>query len=418
MKSPLLEQAEHLTGVLLQFESEGDESRAARLHALREQEGLPSHEHVATDHIIDTRVEAVEEFVDANDLQSLLPLSQQSVDTTAQARQNIESIFNDEDDRLVVIVGPCSIHNPESALQYADKVAEWRKKYGNNLEIIMRAYVEKPRTTKGWKGLINDPYLNGSTNISVGVTLTRLLFQDITERGVPIATERIEPLISEHLNGLSSYDAIGARDSESTRARNQMSVTSSVTGAKNGTEGNLNAGINAIEAANTGHAFIGISRKTGRLAKITSTGNPTAHLLLRGGGGRTNYDAESVALAKNILAGRGLMQNLGIDASHDNSFNPATGAKDPLRQIEVANDIAHQISVGETVIKLIMIESNLKAGKQAFDVGITNPEELDPELSVTDPGIGIEDTEKILQKLHDAIQIRRAISTQSATMEV
>lgn len=363
--------------------------------------GYPTPDEVYVDDLVDTNIGQPEPIITPSSLTTVLPISAQSAETTRTSRKAITDILEGRDSRLLAVVGPCSIHDPEAALEYAEQVKEWREKFGNALEIVMRVYVEKPRTTIGWKGLVYDPKLNDSGDINTGLIASRMLSCQITSKGVPIAMERLNPMVPQYLNGLVAYDTIGARNATDQTAREYASGSSSPVGIKNTPEGSISAAVDAVAAANAPHVLPGINMD-GLPASIPTKGNPLAHVILRGsyrdGKNVPNYYRPSVAKAKKILQGRGLLTALVIDASHGNSDKKAS------KQIEAIRHVGSQITGGETAIKGVMIESNLVAGKQKLDKD--KLDELEYGKSITDECSGISKTEEMLEILAEAVQSR------------
>jgi 3-deoxy-7-phosphoheptulonate synthase len=304
------------------------------------------------------------------------------------------------DDRVVVIAGPCSIHDPAAALEYAAFLTRMRERHGDDLEILMRTYTEKPRTEVDWKGFAYDPFLDGSSRISVGLVATRMLMCRITELGVPVAAEPLNALTPQYVNGLVTYNGVGARNVTDQTARERVSGFSSVIGFKNSPEGSVDAAIQAIVAARAPHEFLGVDAH-GVSAQLSTTGNDTGHVILRGSKDGPNYSAAHVAGAKAKLAARGLPEVLVVDASHGNS------QKDHRRQLDVVRDLAGQIAAGEQAVRGVMIESNLVAGRQDLDQ--RHPERLEYGCSVTDACVDLDTTEVMLAELAEAARTRRGI---------
>jgi 3-deoxy-7-phosphoheptulonate synthase len=291
-------------------------------------------------------------------LQSEIPQTPSSRATVDRGRDEVVAVVNDQDEkkRLLVIIGPCSIHDPEAALAYCDRLMEMKKKYKHELVIVMRAYLEKPRTTVGWKGLINDPDIDGSFKINKGLRLARQLFVDLTDKGMPLASEMLDTISPQFLADLLSAGAIGARTTESQLHRELASGLSFPVGFKNGTDGSLGVAIDAIGAVQNPHHFLSVT-KPGVVAIVGTVGNEDCFVILRGGTKGTNYDAASIAEAKAALAKKGVRQRLMVDCSHGNSL------KNHKNQPKVAAELAEQISKGETAIMGVMIESNINEGK-------------------------------------------------------
>jgi 3-deoxy-7-phosphoheptulonate synthase len=302
-------------------------------------------------------------------------------------------------DRLLVIVGPCSIHDPAAALEYARKLKAERERLSGELEIVMRVYFEKPRTTVGWKGLINDPYLDESYRIHEGLRIARQLLVDINRLGVPAASEFLDVISPQYIGDLIAWGAIGARTTESQVHRELASGLSAPVGFKNGTDGNIRIAIDAILAAARGHHFLSV-HKNGQVAIVETTGNKDCHVILRGGK-QPNYDATSVAAACAEIEAAKLPCRLMIDASHANS------SKQHQRQIDVMADVAAQIASGSRCVFGVMIESHLQGGAQKFSPGKDDPAKLDYGLSITDACISLADTVPVLDGLARAVRARR-----------
>ncbi|PWK33739.1 3-deoxy-D-arabinoheptulosonate-7-phosphate synthase [Cupriavidus plantarum] len=317
-----------------------------------------------------------------------------------QTRQRIARILHGSDDRLLVIMGPCSIHDPAAALEYARRLLAQRERYAGTLEIVMRVYFEKPRTTTGWKGLINDPYLDESYRIDEGLRIARSLLLDINRLGLPAAGEFLDVISPQYIGDLISWGAIGARTTESQIHRELASGVSAPIGFKNGTDGNIKIAIDAIQAASRPHHFLGV-HKNGQVATVHTKGNPDCHVILRGGKA-PNYDVDSVANACRELETAGLGKTLMVDCSHANS------SKQHQRQIDVAKDVAQQVSGGSPSIFGVMVESNLLAGAQKFTPGQHDPHGLTYGQSITDACIGWDDSAAVLEVLSAAVQARRA----------
>ena len=317
-----------------------------------------------------------------------------------QTRQNIHNIIAGTDDRLLVVIGPCSIHDPMAALDYARRLAEQRQKYAGTLEIVMRVYFEKPRTTVGWKGLINDPYLNESYRIDEGLRIARQLLIDINRFGLPAGSEFLDVISPQYIGDLIAWGAIGARTTESQVHRELASGLSAPIGFKNGTDGNIRIATDAIQAAARGHHFLSV-HKNGQVAIVQTNGNPDCHVILRGGKA-PNYDAASVAAACKELEAAHLPATLMVDCSHANS------AKQYQKQIDVARDIAAQIAGGSRQVFGLMVESHLKAGAQKFTPGKDDASALAYGQSITDACIDWDDSVAMLASLSAAVETRRA----------
>ncbi|MBI4780692.1 MAG: 3-deoxy-7-phosphoheptulonate synthase [Oscillatoriophycideae cyanobacterium NC_groundwater_1537_Pr4_S-0.65um_50_18] len=319
-----------------------------------------------------------------------LPITDTAATLVAQTRDRIRNIMQNEDRRLLVIVGPCSIHDITAAQEYGEKLAALRTELQDDLEIVMRVYFEKPRTTIGWKGLINDPHLDGSYDINTGLRLARKLLVSLAEMGLPAATELLDPIIPQYIADVIAWTAIGARTTESQTHREMASGLSMPIGFKNGTDGSLHAAANAMLAASQPHRFLGINTQ-GLASIVTTTGNPDGHLVLRGGKQGINYDVENVQKAAGTLASLGLNPRVMIDCSHDNS------AKDYRRQPIVLQDVAEQLAAGSKHLMGVMVESHLVAGKQSI------PENGGTQLtygqSITDGCVDFATTSTMLRSL-------------------
>jgi 3-deoxy-7-phosphoheptulonate synthase len=307
--------------------------------------------------------------------------------------------MNGTDDRLLVVVGPCSIHDPEAGLEYAGRLVREADRYSDDLLIVMRTYFEKPRTTVGWKGLINDPHLDGSHDIETGLRLARGFLRDVTALGLPAGTEFLEPISPQYTADLITWGAIGARTTESQIHRQLASGLSMPIGFKNGTDGGIQVALDAASAASAPQAFLGIGAD-GRASLVTTTGNPDTSVILRGASDGPNYGREHVRRASERLAAAGLTARLIIDASHGNS------GKDHLRQAQVASELAEQIAADGAAIAGVMLESNLIAGAQRLDVN-AGPAGLVPGQSVTDACMGWDATATALDRLAASVRSRR-----------
>jgi 3-deoxy-7-phosphoheptulonate synthase len=343
----------------------------------------------------DIRIDAIRELLPPQALYDALPLSAGASETVGRARDAVHRILHGADDRLVVVAGPCSVHDAQAALDYAAQLKRMRDELAGDLEIVMRVYFEKPRTTVGWKGYINDPHLDGSFAINEGLRLARKLLLDINVLGLPAGTEFLDLLSPQYIADLIAWGAIGARTTESQTHRQLASGLSCPVGFKNGTDGSIRIAADAIKAAAARHAFIGMT-KFGKAAIFSTRGNEDCHIILRGG--RTpNYDAANVEAACRDLAAAGLAQRVMIDFSHANA------SKQYQKQIEVCENVAAQIAGGDERIIGVMIESHLHPGRQDLTPG----KKLEYGVSITDPCIGWEDTQKLLQRLADAVRERR-----------
>ena len=314
-------------------------------------------------------------------------------------RQAIRRIMQRKDDRLLVIIGPCSIHDPAAALEYARRLMVERQKYADTLEIVMRVYFEKPRTTVGWKGLINDPYLDESYRIDEGLRIARQLLLEINRLGLPAAVEFLDVISPQYIGDLISWGAIGARTTESQVHRELASGLSAPIGFKNGTDGNIKIATDAIQAAARPHHFLSV-HKNGQVAIVETKGNKDCHVILRGGKA-PNYEAESVGAACKDLAASKLDTTLMVDCSHANS------SKQHLRQLEVARDIAAQVAGGSNQIFGVMVESHLHDGAQKFTPGKDDPAKLEYGKSITDACLGWDDSIAVLEVLSEAVKASR-----------
>jgi 3-deoxy-7-phosphoheptulonate synthase len=331
-------------------------------------------------------------------IKTKLPITDQAATLVVETREAIRRILHGQDrDRLLVIVGPCSIHEPEAAYEYADKLKPVADALRDRLLIVMRTYFEKPRTTVGWKGLINDPHLDGTCDIATGMELARTILLNINQRGIPCATELLDPVTPQYIADLISWTAIGARTTESQTHREMASGVSMPVGFKNGTEGSLQVAVNAMIAARSPHHFVGINAD-GQTSIIKTMGNPDRHIVLRGGGGKTNYDEEHVARAESAVAGENIARPIMIDCSHDNS------SKDHRRQGLVAREVLRQFREGRQSIMGLMLESNLSPGKQTWQQG----KALVHGVSITDACLGWDETHTLLSELADLIVTRPA----------
>ena len=326
-----------------------------------------------------------------------LPAGENALSTVYKTRSEIKEILNGESRRLLVVVGPCSIHDTKAALEYAGLLKHAMEELSGELRIVMRVYFEKPRTTVGWKGLVNDPNLDGSYKINDGLRVARRLLLDLNEMGVPAGTEFLDMIIPQYMAGLVSWGAIGARTTESQVHRELVSGISCPVGFKNGTSGNVQIAIDAVHSAAHPHTFLGHT-KYGQSAIFFTKGNPDCHVILRGGRTSTNYDAASIAQACALIQKAGLAQRVMVDCSHANSN------KDHTRQAEVCRDIAGQIAGGEKRIIGVMIESNLVAGAQKLQKG----KSLTYGQSITDACIGWSETMPLLRELAAAVRSGRA----------
>lgn len=349
----------------------------------------------------DERIEDILPLPPPEHLIRFFPIRGTAMETlVVQTRQRIRDILHGRDDRLLVIIGPCSIHDPAAALEYARKLKAERDRHADTLEIVMRVYFEKPRTTVGWKGLINDPYLDESYRIDEGLRIARQLLLDINRMGMPAGSEFLDVISPQYIGDLISWGAIGARTTESQVHRELASGISAPIGFKNGTDGNLKIACDAIQAAARPHHFLSV-HKNGQVAIVETKGNRDCHVILRGGKA-PNYDAASVAAACRDLEAAKLPCRLMIDCSHANS------SKQHEKQLDVARDIAGQLAGGDRHIFGVMVESHLNAGAQKFSPGKDDPSALEYGKSITDACLGWDDSLESLRVLSEAVQTRRA----------
>jgi 3-deoxy-7-phosphoheptulonate synthase len=348
----------------------------------------------------DERIKDITVLPPPEHLIRFFPISGTAVESlVASTRKRIQSIMAGKDDRLLVIIGPCSIHDPAAALEYARRLQEMRTHYADTLEIVMRVYFEKPRTTVGWKGLINDPYLDESFRIDEGLRIARQLLIDINRLGLPAGSEFLDVISPQYLGDLIAWGAIGARTTESQVHRELASGISAPIGFKNGTDGNIKIATDAIQAAAGGHHFLSV-HKNGQVAIVQTQGNPDCHVILRGGKA-PNYDAQSVESACQDLAKAKLPATLMVDCSHANS------SKQHEKQLEVATEIASQVAGGSSRVFGVMIESHLQAGAQKFTPGKDAPAALAYGQSITDACLGWDDSMESLEVLSQAVKARR-----------
>ena len=327
-------------------------------------------------------------------LKEEVPLSESLEALVTTSRETVWDILDRKDHRLLVVVGPCSIHDTEAAMDYARRLKALSEELNDTLYIVMRVYFEKPRTTVGWKGLINDPYLDDSFQIEDGLKLARRLLADVVEMGLPVSTEALDPISPQYLQDLISWSAIGARTTESQTHREMASGLSSAVGFKNGTDGGLDVAINALRSASRPHRFLGINSQ-GQVSVFTTRGNGYGHVVLRGGAGGPNYDSVHVKLCEEALEKADLPVNVMVDCSHANSN------KDPSLQPLVADNVANQIVSGNKSIVGLMIESNINAGNQSMP---ENLDDLQYGVSLTDGCIDWETTETSLRGLRDKLK--------------
>ena len=345
----------------------------------------------------DVRIEEIKELLPPVAILEKFPTTEVAAKTVYESRQAIHQILNDEDDRLLVIVGPCSIHDIDAALDYGNKLLALREELNGQLEIVMRVYFEKPRTTVGWKGLINDPYMDGSFQLNDGLRIGRKLLLDLTSMGIPTASEFLDMITPQYTGDLISWGAIGARTTESQVHRELASGLSCPVGFKNGTDGNIKIATDAIGSANAPHHFLSVT-KFGHSAIVSTAGNEDCHIILRGGK-EPNYSVDHVANVNAQLEKSGQRKKVMIDFSHANSL------KQYQRQLLVAEEVGQQVAQGERSIFGVMIESHLVEGRQDLVEG----QEATYGQSITDACIGWSDTEKVLRQLANDVERRRTL---------
>ena len=343
----------------------------------------------------DVRIREIKELTPPMHVLRAFPLSEKAASTTFETRQAIHRILHGADDRLIVIMGPCSIHDVKAAKEYAAKLREAAAQLAVDLLVVMRVYFEKPRTTIGWKGLINDPRLDGSFSINEGLRVARQLLLELNEMDIPVGCEFLDMITPQYTADLVAWGAIGARTTESQVHRELASGLSCPVGFKNGTDGNVKIAIDAIRAAQAPHHFLSVT-KEGHTAIVSTSGNEDCHIILRGGN-KPNYDAASVDGASKAMAEAGMAARIMIDFNHGNS------GKNPQRQVEVAADVGRQVGGGDERIVGVMVESHLKAGRQDLVPG----KELVYGMSITDGCIGWEDSRRVLDVLAESVRQRR-----------
>ena len=354
---------------------------------------------------LDLRISEIQDVSCAAVVCEEYPVSAGAAELIRSTREAVHHMLEGKDDRLLVVMGPCSIHDVDSAREYADRLLTLRQRYSEDLVLVMRVYFEKPRTTVGWKGLINDPDLDGTFRIEKGLRLARELLSDLNGNGVPAGTEYLDLLTPQYTADLVSWGAIGARTTESQLHRELASGLSCPVGFKNGTDGNLKIAVDAISAANHSHNFLSLTH-AGQSAIFTTSGNRDCHLILRGGR-EPNYDSENVEVAANLLQRAGLPPRLMIDFSHANSL------KQYERQLLVTQDVAGQVAAGDTRIMGAMVESHIEAGRQDIVPG----QELQYGVSITDACIGWEDSVTVVEQLAEAVRLRRTVDGSSTKVK-
>jgi 3-deoxy-7-phosphoheptulonate synthase len=344
--------------------------------------------------IDDLNVASNETLITPEQLKRDIPMTAAALETVSHGRQVVRDILDGKDHRLFVVIGPCSIHDIKAAHEYAERLKGLAEKVSDTLFLVMRVYFEKPRTTVGWKGLINDPYMDDSFKIQDGLHIGRQLLRDLAEMGLPTATEALDPISPQYLQDLISWSAIGARTTESQTHREMASGLSSAVGFKNGTDGSLTVAINALQSVSSPHRFLGINQDGG-VSIVTTKGNAYGHVVLRGGNGKPNYDSVSVAVCEQQLNKAGIRPNIMVDCSHANSN------KDPALQPLVMDNVANQILEGNNSIVGLMVESHLGWGNQSIPKDLS---ELEYGVSVTDACIDWPATEKAILSMHDKLK--------------
>jgi 3-deoxy-7-phosphoheptulonate synthase len=355
------------------------------------------------DYVRDRRIERVVPLLAPDALLEELPLSDEQAEVVLRGRRDVQAVLDGGDDRLLVVVGPCSVHDPDATLEYAARLAQQARELSGELLVAMRVYFEKPRTTTGWKGLINDPHLDGSGDVNAGLHLARRVLLGVLDSGLAVGCEFLDPITPQYIADAVSWGAIGARTTESQIHRQLGSGLSMPVGFKNRTDGNVQVAVDAVRAAAAPHAFAGID-PNGTPAILYTRGNPDCHIILRGGKGQPNYDASGVAASLDLLDAAQLPRRVMIDLSHDNS------AKQPERQPAVAADVGGQVARGSEAIVGVMLESFLVAGRQDLRAGA----ELCYGQSITDGCIGWETTVEVLQGLAESVRERSSTGTHPA----
>jgi len=337
--------------------------------------------------IANTHVSRFDPLTSPRDLKAELPLTERAEQTVTRARRNVQRIVHQQDPRLLLIVGPCSIHDEAQALEYAARLAKLRTQYADRLEIVMRVYMDKPRTTVGWRGYLNDPHMNGQNDFNLGLKMTRRLMLKINELGVPVGTELLDPFVPQYIDDQLSWGAIGARTTESQTHRAMVSGVSAPVGFKNGTGGNIKLAVDAIVSAGKPHTFLGITDE-GQAAVVSTRGNPDGHVILRGGRFGPNYAAEHVQETLGLLADAKVTAGLVVDCSHHNSNYQFE------KQVDAWHDVIAQRVAGNDALIGLMLESNLNEGKQSIPA---DHADLKYGVSVTDACVGWEQTEELLK---------------------
>ncbi|MGI2027217.1 3-deoxy-7-phosphoheptulonate synthase [Endozoicomonas acroporae] len=344
--------------------------------------------------IEDLNIQSQEVLLSPERLKAVIPMTEAAAKTVSESREVIRDILDGKDNRLFVVIGPCSIHDVAAAKDYAQRLKALSEELKDTLYLVMRVYFEKPRTTVGWKGLINDPHLNDSFKIEEGLHIGRRLLMDVAEMGIPASTEALDPISPQYLQDLVAWSAIGARTTESQTHREMASGLSSAVGFKNGTDGGLEVAINALQSVSSPHRFLGLNGQ-GQVAVTHTKGNPYGHIVLRGGNGKPNYDSVSVALCEKALEKAGIKPNIMVDCSHANSN------KDPALQPLVMENVTNQIIEGNQSIVGLMVESNIGWGNQKMT---DNLNDLQYGVSITDACIDWKTTEKTLRSIRDKLK--------------
>lgn len=347
-----------------------------------------------SERIDNLHVQSQQVLITPAELKKDIPLTEAATDIVIQGRHTVMDILDRKDHRLFLVVGPCSIHDVEAAKDYAHRLKALADEVSDTLYLVMRVYFEKPRTTTGWKGLINDPHINDTFKIEEGLHIARQLLVDLSEIGLPLATEALDPISPQYLSELISWFAIGARTTESQTHREMSSGLSSAVGFKNGTDGGLDVATNALLSVLSPHSFLGINQE-GQVSIINTTGNPYGHIVLRGGSGKPNYDSVNVAIAEKALEKAGVTKNIMVDCSHANSN------KDPALQPLVMENVTNQILEGNQSIIGLMVESNINWGNQKIPA---NLDEMAYGVSITDACIDWETTEKSIRQMRDKLK--------------
>ena len=364
---------------------------------------LPGAQPRPADYVRDRRIERIVPLLAPDALLGELPLSGAQADVVIRGRCDVGAVLDGADRRLLAVVGPCSVHDPDATLEYAGLLGRLARDLSNELLIAMRVYFEKPRTTTGWKGLINDPHLDGSGDVNAGLHLARRVLLGVLDAGIPVGCEFLDPITPQYIADAVSWGAIGARTTESQIHRQLGSGLSMPVGFKNRTDGNVQVAVDAVRAAAESHSFAGID-PNGTPAILYTRGNADCHVILRGGKGQPNYEAPSVAAALELLDGAGLPARVMIDLSHDNS------GKEPERQPHVAADVGRQVGSGNEAIVGVMLESFLVAGRQDLRPGA----ELRYGQSITDGCVGWETTVEVLEQLAESVRDRNGARAQTA----